>query len=87
MQAISTNKAKMHCDDMLLQAQKEPNQMNKHNKAVAVVISKDEHQEIEALKLTVLQVRAKQAMMDIESENIQDGDTFFDKLNTEHHYQ
>lgn len=72
---------------MLLPAQKEPTQVNKHNKAIAVVISKDEHQEIEALKLAVLQARAKQAMIDIESTNIQDGDTFFDKLNTEHHNQ
>lgn len=87
MQVISTNKAKTHCGNMLLPAQKKPTQMNKHNKAVAVVISEDEHQEIEALKLAMLQARAKQTMVDIDSANIQDGDTFFDQLGVEHHNQ
>lgn len=85
MQAISANKAKTHFGDMLLQAQREPIQINKHGKAVAVVISVDEYQEIEALKLAMLQARAKQAMVDIESENIKDGDTFFDELDAEYH--
>ena len=85
MQAISANKAKTHFGDMLLQAQREPIQINKHGKAVAVVISVDEYQEIEALTLAMLQARAKQAMVDIESENIKDGDTFFDELDAEYH--
>ena len=87
MQAISANKAKTHFGDMLLQAQREPIQINKHGKAVAIVISVDEYQEIEALKLAMLQARAKQAMMDIENGNIQDGDTFFDELDAEYHNQ
>lgn len=85
MQTISANKAKTHFGDMLLQAQREPIQINKHGKAVAVIISVDEYQEIEGLKLAMLQARAKQAMVDIDSGNIKDGDTFFDGLDAEYH--
>ncbi len=80
MEALSANEAKTQFGDMLLKAQRAPIQINKNGKPVAVVISMDEYENIEALKLRYLQSRAAQAKVDIEAGNITDGDAFFDAL-------
>ena len=80
MDVLSANEAKTHFGDMLLRAQRAPVQINKNGKPVAVVISADEYQSVETLKLGLLQARAQQAMVDIESGNMVDGEAFFDEL-------
>jgi prevent-host-death family protein len=80
MDALSANEAKTHFGDMLLKAQRAPIQINKNGKPVAVVISVEEYESIEALKLRVLQSRAVQAKADIAAGNLVDGDAFFDEL-------
>ena len=85
MQALSANEAKTHFGDMLLKAQRSPVQISKNGKPVAVVISADEYQNIEALKLQMLQLRAAQARADIEAGKLADGDAFFDELESGQH--
>ncbi len=80
MDALSANDAKTQFGDMLLKAQRAPIQINKNGKPVAVVISMDEYESIETLKLRLLQSRAAQARTDIEAGNTVDGDTFYDAL-------
>ena len=80
MDTLSANEAKTHFGDMLLKAQRAPIQINKNGKPVAVVISVEEYESIEALKLRVLQSRAAQAKADIAAGNLVDGDAFFDEL-------
>jgi prevent-host-death family protein len=80
MDVLSANEAKTHFGDMLLKAQRAPVQINKNGKPVAVVISAEEYQSVENLKLRLLQARAQQAMVDIESGNLLDGEAFFDEL-------
>jgi prevent-host-death family protein len=80
MDALSANEAKTQFGDMLLKAQRAPIQINKNGKPVAVVISMDEYDSIEALKLQFLQSRVAQAKADIDSSNTIDGDSFFDEL-------
>ena len=62
---------------MLLRAQRSPVQINKNGKPVAVVISAEEYESIEALKLRLLQSRAAQANVDIAAGNLVDGEAFF----------
>lgn len=83
MDALSANEAKTQFGDMLLKAQRAPIQINKNGKPVAVVISMDDYESIEALKLRFLQSRAVQAKMDIKAGNIVDGDSFFGTLETD----
>jgi prevent-host-death family protein len=85
MDTLSANQAKTQFGDMLLKAQRAPIQINKNGKPVAVVISMDEYESIEALKLRLLQSRAAQAKADIEAGNIVDGDSFFDALEAGRH--
>ena len=80
MNTLSANEAKIHFGDLLLKAQQAPIQINKNGKPVAVVISADEYQSIEALKLHLLQSKAVKAMSDIQTGNLVDGNTFFDEL-------
>ncbi len=85
MDALSANEAKTHFGDMLLKAQRAPIQINKNGKPVAVVISAEEYEGIEALKLRMLQLRAAQAKADLEAGNVVDGDAFFNELEAGHH--
>jgi len=80
MDALSANEAKTHFGDMLLKVQRAPIQINKNGMPVAVVISMDEYESIEALKLQLLQTRAAQAKADIDASKVVDGESFFDAL-------
>jgi len=80
MDAFSANEAKTQFGDMLLKAQRAPVQINKNGKPVAVVISIDEYECIETLKLRLLQLRADKAKADIEAGNTIDGESFLDAL-------
>ena len=80
MDALSANEAKTHFGDMLLKAQRAPIQINKNGKPVAVVISAEEYESIEALKLRLLQSRAILAKANIAAGNLVDGDKFFDEM-------
>ena len=85
MDTLSANEAKTHFGDMLLKVQRAPIQINRNGKPVAVVISAEDYQNIETLKLRLLQSRARQANMDAAEGNLQDGETFFDELDAGHH--
>ena len=80
MQALTANDAKTQFGDMLLKAQREPVQINKNGKPVAVVVSMDEYQQMEKVKFTLLQERAERAKLDIENGNLTEGEQFMSDL-------
>jgi len=80
MQALTANDAKTQFGDMLLKAQREPVQINKNGKPVAVVISIDEYQQMEEVKFALLQERAYRAKLDVESGNLAEGEQFMSDL-------
>jgi prevent-host-death family protein len=85
MDAFSANEAETHFGDLLLKAQRAPVQTNKNGKPVAVVLSVEEYESIETLKLRLLQSRAMQAVADIEAGSLVNGESFFDALETGYH--
>ena len=80
MDALTANEAKTQFGDMLLKAQRAPIQINKNGKPVAVVMSMDEYEGMQSLKLRLLQMRAVQARADIDAGDTVDGEIFFDGL-------
>ena len=80
MDTLSANEAKTHFGDLLIKAQRAPIQINKNGKPVAVVVSAEDYESMEALKLRLVQARARQAEADIEAGNLVDGETFFDEI-------
>lgn len=82
MDTLTANEAKTQFGEMLLKAQRAPIQIQKNGKPVAVVVSMEEYEGMEALKLKLLQTRAAQARADIDTGNTLDGESFFESLNT-----
>lgn len=80
MYLLSANEAKTQFGDMLLKAQREPVQISRNGKPVAVVISAEEYQAIEAMKQQFVQEKIARARNDIASGQLTDGETFFDQL-------
>lgn len=80
MYLLSANEAKTQFGDMLLKAQREPVQISRNGKPVAVVISAEEYQAIEAMKQQFLQEKIARARNDIANAQLTDGETFFDQL-------
>ncbi|NOQ94792.1 MAG: type II toxin-antitoxin system prevent-host-death family antitoxin [Methylophaga sp.] len=77
MKALSANEAKTQFGNLLLNAQREPVQINKNGKPVAVMMSIEDYKYIERLKLSLLQDRATRAKQD---RNSIDGEAFFKEL-------
>lgn len=87
MELLTANEAKTQFGEMLMKAQQAPVQINKNGKPVAVVISIDEFESMEKLKLRLLQLRFKQAKDDVINKNTVDGESFFDALESGQHDQ
>jgi len=82
MQALTANDAKTQFGDMLMKVQRAPVQINKNGKPVAVVISVEEYERMEVLKLRLLQSKVAKAKEDIRDGQTVDGEQFFDELET-----
>ncbi|QJT83797.1 type II toxin-antitoxin system Phd/YefM family antitoxin [Kosakonia sp. MUSA4] len=80
MYSLTANEAKTQFGDMLLKVQREPVQISRNGKPVAVVVSAEDYQEIEAMKLQLLQAKIQRARSDITIGNTVDGDAFFAEL-------
>ncbi len=80
MQAMTANEAKTQFGDALLKAQRSPVQINKHGKPVAVMLSIEDYENLEALKLQWLQLRAANAEKQIKHNEIVDGEDFINLL-------
>jgi len=82
MKALSANEAKTQFGNLLLNAQREPVQINKNGKPVAVILSIEDYQDMESLKLKLLQDRAIKAKQD---KNSVEGELFFQALTSGQH--
>lgn len=80
MESLSANEAKTHFGDLLLKVQREPIQINRNGKAVAVVISIEDYLNLESLKMQQLKIRVEQAKEEIIAGRSVEGNAFFDKL-------
>lgn len=80
MQAMTANEAKTQFGDALLKAQRAPVQINKHGKPVAVMLSIEDYENLEALKLKWLQFRAMNAEEQIKNGQLISGENFISKL-------
>ena len=80
METLTANEAKKHFGDMLLKAQRSPIQINKNGKPVAVVVSINDYDRIEALKQRLLKVRILRAKEDLNAGRTIEGEAFFDEL-------
>jgi prevent-host-death family protein len=80
MKSLSANEAKTHFGDLLLKVQREPVQINRNGKGVAVVLSIEDYLNFEAIKMQQLKDRVTQAKEAITTGRTKDGRAFFDDL-------
>ena len=80
MYAITANEAKTQFGSTMLKAQREPVQINKNGKPVAVILSMEKYQDIEQLKLKLIKERSLRAKEEVKQGRLLDGKTVFNKL-------
>ncbi len=80
MQSVSANEAKTHFGDLLLKAQHNPIEISRNGKAVVVILSINEYQYFEDLKMQNLKNRVQQAKKELAAGRLIDGESFFDEL-------
>jgi prevent-host-death family protein len=78
MHILTANEAKTQFGDLLLKAQREPVQITRNGKPVAVTA--EDYEQIEAMKLQLLQMKIQRSQHDMAIGNAVDGDTFFSEL-------
>ena len=80
MEIMTANQAKTHFGSALLKAQNQPIQISKNGKPVAVMISVDEYDNMENLKMRYLQQLVQQADADTKTNQLAEGANFFAEL-------
>lgn len=80
MQTLTANQAKTQFGQTLLDAQKSPVRITKNGQPVAMMVSIEEFERTEKMKLEALRRRVKQAEKDISEGNTVDGESFFETL-------
>lgn len=80
MEIVTANEAKTNFGSMLLKTQTQHIQINKNGKPVAVMISMEEYEKMETLKLHYLQQLVERAEDDIANHRLVEGEAFFAEL-------
>lgn len=80
MSVMTANEAKTKFGEALLMCQREPVQIKKHGKPVAVLVSAEDYVSTDELKLELLRLRAERAREQIAAGDTVDGGQFFDQL-------
>ena len=80
MKALTANEAKTQFGDMLMSVQRAPVQISKNGKPVAVMVSVEDYEKMEDLKMQMLKDRVQRAKAEIEAGTTTVGDPFFDEL-------
>lgn len=80
MEIITAQAAKNQFGDLLMKVQREPVEISKHGKRVAVVISAEEYDQLEDMKLAHLRAAIDEGDRDVEAGRMVDGPSFMESL-------
>jgi prevent-host-death family protein len=80
MEIFTANEAKNRFGEVLLKSQKEPVQVTRSGKPVVMVVSIEDYNASEELKLRYVREHIQEGLADIASGNVEDGDAFFQDL-------
>ena len=80
MSVMTANEAKTKFGEALLMCQREPVQIKKHGKPVAVLVAAEDYVSTDELKLQLLQLRAERAREQVAAGDTTEGEGFFDQL-------
>ena len=80
METLTAQEARVKFGDLLLKSQKGPVRITRSGKPVSVMISADDFEIFEEVKMRYLKEKLARAKNDIDNNLIADGATFFDDL-------
>lgn len=80
MKTIAALEAKNRFGELLDTAQREPVTIEKHGRPVAVVVSAEEYDAIQAMKLANLKAEIQKGLDDIEAGRVHDGEGVFKEI-------
>ena len=80
MEVLTANEAEMGFGELLLKSQKAPVQITRSGKPVAVVMSVEDYETIEAFKMRYLKEELARSQADEENGRLEDMDVFFADL-------
>ena len=80
MEVFTANEAKNRFGEVLLKSQKSQVQVTRSGKPIAMIVSIEDYNATEELKLRYVRAHIQEALEDIENGNVEDGDTFFQDL-------
>jgi prevent-host-death family protein len=82
MRTVSSGDAKNRFGELLDTAQREPVTIEKHGRPVAVVLSVQDYEQIEAMKLDALRAKVQRGLADVEAGRVTDSEEVFAELDT-----
>lgn len=80
METVNASDARREFGEVLLKVQKGPVGINKNGKPVAVMVSAETFDELQAVQRAALQQAIDEGMADIKAGNIVEGDEVFSRL-------
>jgi prevent-host-death family protein len=80
LETLTAQEARVRFGDLLLKSQKGPVQITRSGKPISVIMSADDYEILEALKMSHLKEKLARAQDDIEKGRTVDGPIFFDDL-------
>lgn len=80
METLTSNQAKTQFGDLLLKVQRNPIEISRNGKPVAVMLSMEDYAALEALKLQQLQQKIQRAEADLAAGKTHDGDALLQAL-------
>ena len=80
METLTAQEARVKFGDLLLKSQKGPVRITRSGKPVSVMISADDFDIMEEVKMRYLKEKLARAKNDIDNNLVADGTTFFDDL-------
>ena len=80
MESLTAQEARVKFGDLLLKSQKGPVQITRSGKPVSVMISFDDYEKLEELKMCYLKEKLARSKEDMENGRVVDGHVFFDNL-------
>jgi len=80
MKTINATEAKREFGDMLLKVQSAPVSINKNGKLIAVLVSAEEYEQLELLKIASLKASIQVGIDDIKADRVSDGDSVINRL-------
>jgi prevent-host-death family protein len=80
METLTANEARIKFGELLIKSQKAPVQITRSGKPLSVMISAENYEYMEAIKMRYLKEELNKSLEDVAAGRVEDGETFLDAL-------